>query len=92
MCSVAQCQREYYQCNNCLNTFVLLDITLETNKEGEIVIQSSQRHCHYKKNNEELICHSVLKTGDIGEWIQHEQEDWLLWKGRHDDVVKILGK
>ena len=36
--------------------------------------------------------HHVLKSGDVGDWSKHQDEDWLIWKGRQDDVVKIFGK
>ena len=36
--------------------------------------------------------HPLFKSGDLGEWSKHHDEDWLIWKGRQDDVVKIFGK
>ena len=33
--------------------------------------------------------HSRLNTGDIGEW---SEENYLLWKGRKDDLVKVFGR
>merc|ERR1719232_515634 len=72
---------------------LLSDTTLETDEAGEIIIESSQRHCFYKENGREGIkSHPLFKSGDLGEWSKHHDEDWLIWKGRQDDVVKIFEK
>ena len=81
---------------------------MEVDNENQIVIKSSNRKCLFWDDSENgkrtlifirmnlkhcivtvMSGHSRLNTGDVGEWAE---ENYLLWKGRKDDIVKVFGR
>merc|ERR1719300_1988047 len=60
--------------------------------DNQIVISSHTRGCFFKKSlQSEMLLHKEVETGDLADWSEINQ-NFLIWRARKDDVVKIFGK
>jgi len=60
--------------------------------DNQIVISSHTRGCFFKKSlQSEMLLLKEVETGDLADWSEINQ-NFLIWRVRNDDVVKIFGK
>ena len=64
---------------------MFLETNVEADEENGVIEISSDTRCCYYAEDEKIIRHRKIITGDVGIWNQK----MLLWQGRQDDVIKI---
>ena len=62
-------------------------MNVSLDNENLIVIESTNRKCLF--GDAALSEQPLLHTGDIGEWTE---QNYLVWKGRKDDIAKVFGR
>ena len=67
---------------------MFLETNVEADEENGVIEISSDTRCCYYAEDEKIIRHRKIITGDVGIWNQK----MLLWQGRQDDVIKINGR